>query len=83
MKDILRPPEIAEGLRTQGLPGFRYLDQGSRATGGTRNYVVFDPKIMDIVAKYGVAGALGLGLISQEMADQLQEQEPQRNRGEL
>ena len=36
------PPEAAAAyLRAQGIPGIRYLDQGSRATGGTSNFVVF------------------------------------------
>jgi hypothetical protein len=33
-----------------GISGIRYLDQGSRAAGqGSRNYVVFDPSIIDIL----------------------------------
>jgi hypothetical protein len=35
-------PEGAAFLREQGIPGIRYLDQGSRTEGkGTRNFVVF------------------------------------------
>lgn len=35
-----------------GIPGVRYLDQGSRTAGnGTRNYVVFDPSIIDILKR--------------------------------
>jgi len=35
-------PETAEMLRAAGIPGIRYLDQGSRGGGqGTRNFVVF------------------------------------------
>lgn len=35
-------PEAASAyLRAQGIPGIRYLDAGSRATGGTSNFVVF------------------------------------------
>ena len=33
--------DAAEMLRWSGIPGIRYLDGGSRATGGTSNYVVF------------------------------------------
>ena len=34
--------KVAEYLRQQGIPGIRYLDQGSRAAGeGTSNFVVF------------------------------------------
>ena len=38
-----------------GIPGIKYLDQGSRTTGeGTRNYVVFDAKTIEILRKYGI-----------------------------
>jgi hypothetical protein len=34
-------------LNKLGIPGIKYLDQGSRTAGkGTSNYVVFDPKIL-------------------------------------
>jgi hypothetical protein len=42
--------------------------------GGSRNYVVFDDRLIEIVKKYGIAAALGAGLISEEMARQMQEQ---------
>lgn len=39
-------------LRGAGVPGLRYLDQGSRNKGdGSRNYVVFDDSLIDIKAK--------------------------------
>ena len=42
-------------LAGSGIPGIRYLDQGSRAAGdGSRNYVVFNDKLIDIMRKYGV-----------------------------
>jgi hypothetical protein len=45
-------------LADAGIPGIKYLDAGSRGAGdGTRNYVVFDDKIISIVKKYGIAGA--------------------------
>jgi len=34
------------------VPGLKYLDQGSRQTGGTSNYVVFDDKLIDILNKF-------------------------------
>jgi len=50
-------------LREAGIPGIRYLDQGSRGTGsGTSNYVVFDPGIIDIVKKYGIVGGAPIGM---------------------
>jgi hypothetical protein len=51
-------------LRDAGIPGIKYLDQGSRAAGeGSRNYVVFNDKLIDIVKKYGLAGLLGSGIL--------------------
>jgi len=35
--------EASNILNQAGIPGIKYLDQGSRAAGGTRNFVVFDP----------------------------------------
>ena len=49
--------------------------QALEASGqGTRNYVVFDEKLIDIVKKYGVAGALTAGLINEAQARQLRAQ---------
>ena len=65
-----RNPEAATtALRNQGIPGIKYLDQGSRAAGeGTRNYVIFDDTIIDILRKYGLlpAAVAGGSLASQE-----------------
>jgi hypothetical protein len=39
-------------LQSHGIPGIRYLDQGSRSGGaGTSNFVVFDPKHMNIIGR--------------------------------
>ena len=44
--------EISQLLQTEGIPGIRYLDQGSRGAGqGTSNFVVFDPKHMNIIGR--------------------------------
>ena len=61
--EVLRNnPKASEYLREAGIPGIRYLDQGSRAQGeGSRNYVVFDDAIVDILRKYGLLGTLGGG----------------------
>jgi hypothetical protein len=57
-----RAVRASERLRDAGIPGIRYLDGGSRAAGsGTRNYVMFDDSLIEILRKYGLAG-LGLGL---------------------
>jgi hypothetical protein len=54
--------QAATALREAGIPGIRYLDQGSRAAGdGSRNYVVFDDSLIEILRKYGLLGAVGLG----------------------
>jgi hypothetical protein len=43
---------VAAELRKLGIPGIRYLDQGSRAGGkGTSNYVVFDDSIPKIIGR--------------------------------
>jgi len=85
-------PVASQTLHEAGIPGIRYLDQGSRhspaqtqaletaleraiARGDegvasnlraqlgnrTSNYVVFDPGIIDILRKYGLAGAGATG----------------------
>ena len=42
----------SEALRQAGIPGIRYLDQGSRAGGqGTSNYVVFEDQIPKIIGR--------------------------------
>ena len=46
------PDAITATLKDRGIPGIRYLDQGSRAGGqGTSNYVVFDPAHMKIIGR--------------------------------
>ena len=48
-------PGVETRLREAGIPGIKYLDQGSRAEGGTSNFVVFNDALIDIVRKYGIA----------------------------
>lgn len=56
----------SEMLRDAGIPGIRYLDAGSRGAGdGSRNYVVFDENLIEIVRKYGIAGAATVLGVSQ------------------
>jgi hypothetical protein len=46
------PERISRDLNASGIPGIRYLDEGSRGAGkGTSNYVVFDDKLIDIVSR--------------------------------
>ena len=56
----------SQALNDAGIPGVRYLDQGSRTggldvPGATHNYVSFDPRYMEIVRKYGMAGLIAGG----------------------
>ena len=47
------PEDRAALMSSLGIPGIKYLDQGSRGAGnGTHNYVVFDPKLISILAKH-------------------------------
>lgn len=65
----------SQRFKEMGIPGIKYLDQGSRAAGkGTHNYVVFDDRLIDVVKKYGIAAAVGAGLINEGQARQLQAQ---------
>lgn len=60
--DKFGPEGAAAKMKELGIPGIKYLDQGSRGSGaGTHNYVVFDPSIIDIIKKYGIAGLIGGG----------------------
>jgi hypothetical protein len=54
---------LSETLRDTGVPGIRYLDQGSRGAGhGTSNYVLFDENLIEILRRYGILGpAVGAG----------------------
>jgi hypothetical protein len=53
--DAYSPFAASERLRDAGIPGIRYLDQGSRGQGtGTSNYVLFRDDIIDILRKYGI-----------------------------
>jgi len=55
---------VSQDLASQGVPGVKYLDQFSRGAGeGSSNYVVFDDKLIDIMKKYGLAGAVPTGLM--------------------
>ena len=53
LNDVYKDPEKASKLlKDIGIPGIRYLDQGSRGAGeGTSNYVVFNDLIPRIVEK--------------------------------
>jgi hypothetical protein len=47
--------DVTKVLRRAGIPGIKYLDAGSRSSGdGSRNYVVFDDDVIEILRKYGI-----------------------------
>ena len=58
--------QASEALRRAGIPGIKYLDQGSRAAGeGSRNYVIFDDSLVEIMRKYGLLPPLVAGAASE------------------
>ena len=65
-------------MREAGIPGLKYKDAGSRGADGdgSRNYVVFDENLINIVKKYGVAGAATmLGVSQAEVAQAMEGQQ--------
>jgi hypothetical protein len=53
-----------EALKSKGIRGIKYADQGSRGAGeGTYNYVVFDPEDLEILKALGLTGVLGTGAL--------------------
>ena len=52
LQEKLGEVEASSILRSQGIPGIKYLDAGSRSTKeGTRNFVIFDPDIAKIMKR--------------------------------
>lgn len=52
--DYRDPVSTSKEFKEAGIPGIKYLDAGSRSAGdGSRNYVVFDDKLITILRKYG------------------------------
>lgn len=46
-------------LHSKGIPGIKYFDAGSRGgEGGSRNYVIFDDKLVNVRRKYKQGGAV-------------------------
>lgn len=53
------PEQASIKLKNVGIPGIKYLDQGSRGSGeGTSNYVVFDPNLIEILRRYKDGGSV-------------------------
>ena len=63
-------------LDAMNIKGIQYADGMSRgAEGGTKNYVIFNDKIMKIAKKYGVApGAVTAGMLATEEKAEASEQ---------
>lgn len=54
-----KPALSSKKLNEVGIPGIKYLDQGSRGSGeGTSNYVVFDPNLIEILRRYKDGGSV-------------------------
>lgn len=54
--------EAVAAIHEAGIPGIKYLDQQSRVAGhGSRNYVVFDDKLIEILRKYGLLPPVAAG----------------------
>jgi hypothetical protein len=72
------PAAPSEIMSQAGIPGIRYLDQGSRGAGeGSHNYVVFDANTMNIIRRYGLAGLMaggGAAAAQQRQPNALQQQ---------
>ena len=65
------PVLASERLRRLGVPGSSYLDQGSRDAGqGTRNYVIWDPDVIDVRRKLAALLAVGGGATAADAFDQ-------------
>ena len=55
----MNPTATATRFREAGIPGIQYLDAGSRAAGeGSRNYVMFDDALINIMRKYALPGMI-------------------------
>lgn len=61
-------PAASVALKAQGIPGLRYLDGISRTRGeGTRNYVIWDEDVIEILRKYGILPPIGAAAASQAL----------------
>jgi hypothetical protein len=64
-------PAAVDAFREAGIPGIRYLDQGSRGAGsGTSNYVVWSPELIEILRKYAAPPAIAAPALASILQDQ-------------
>ena len=77
--DDISPQQFTTAMRARGIPGIRYFDAESRGVdSGTRNYVVFDENLIEIVRKYGIAGAAALlGISAADVEQAMAQGQPQ------
>jgi hypothetical protein len=57
--DTATPAEVSDRLREAGIQGLTYLEPGSRTAEiapRSRNYVIYDPEIIDITRRYAQGG---------------------------
>ena len=75
----LNQESAAKRLREAGILGIKYKDAGSRGTdAATQNFVVFDDNLINIVKKYGIAGAAAmLGVASMDVEQAMAQGAPQ------
>ena len=69
-------PAASQALSEMGIPGTKYLDQLSRNNreGGTSNYVIFDPRMIEITDRFAQGGRIakaGAGKVIGEGIDYL------------
>lgn len=69
-KKAVDPSVVSQKLKEAGIPGLKYLDGGSRASGeGTRNYVMWDEERIKILQALGLAGLVGGGYAKTQRGD--------------
>lgn len=57
LRSDVRDSAMSDLLTGAGVPGIRYLDQGSRSRGtGTENYVMMNPDLIEILKRYNMGG---------------------------
>ena len=68
---VQQAPELAtRTLNEAGIKGIRYADGFSRGQdGGTSNYVIFDPNIIDISKRYGIPVTAVTSMLAAQEAD--------------
>jgi hypothetical protein len=72
----------SRALLEKGIPGIKYLDGNSRTAGeGSRNYVVFDDKLVEILRKYGWVPGAAIPTAAMYEYQKMQQQPAQQQAG--